>query len=154
MKNYSIQPLAKDRFVEAVDLVLSAKLDSREEIEHHLRDLDAHYVAIDDESRKVIGVVGWYQDNVHYANEAMGDKFPGEEVYWVGFFAVEETHRGMGIGFALISKLQEVLTTKGVKELWVSSVPETAEYYQRQGFKYLMDGEIAGRPKVFLVKKW
>jgi len=49
-----------------------------------LEHIDAHYIALD--NKKIIGVIGWYQDNVDYATRAMGDKFPGENAYWVGFF--------------------------------------------------------------------
>ena len=54
--------------------------------------MDAHCVAVS--NNIVIGVIGWYQDNVHYADKAMGDKFPDEEAYWVGFFAVGKEHQG------------------------------------------------------------
>lgn len=150
MENIKIVPLTKGRFNEAVEAVLRAKLDTREEIEHHLQHIDAHYVAMD--GGKIIGVIGWYQDNVHWANEAMGAKFPGIEAYWVGFFAVDKEYRGKGIGFALFQKLEEVVKAKGADKLWVSSVPETKSYYERQGFKLVCTGKIGGNQKFFLVK--
>lgn len=153
MKDTVIKPLTQGKLSEAVDLVLAAKLDTREEIEHHLEDLASHYVSVD-KNDKIVGVIGWYQDSVSYATEAMGNKFPGEESYWVGFFAVDEKLRGRKIGFTLIKKLEVVLKERGVKELWVSSVPDTQKYYERQGFQYFMRGEIGGNPKVFLVKRW
>lgn len=152
MKNYLIKHLTKDKFKEAVDLVLAAKLDTQEEIEHHLKSLDAHFIAVD-KTNKIVGVIGWYQDNVNYANEAMGEKFPGEEAYWVGFFAVDQQLKGQGIGFLLLQKLESVLKEKGAKDLWVSSVPETQKYYERQGFQYFMKGKISGNRKIFLVKR-
>jgi predicted N-acetyltransferase YhbS len=146
----TIVPLTKDRLEEAVNVVLNAHLDTKDEIEHHLQVLNAHFIALDND--QVIGVIGWYQDNVNYANEAMGDKFPGENAYWVGFFAVNEKYRGQGVGYSLIKKLEDVLITKGINELWVSSVPETSDYYERQGFEHFMDGKINGNSKVFMVK--
>ncbi len=150
-KKVTIQPLTKELFNEAVDLVLKAGLDTKEELEHHLQHIDAHYVALDKD--KVIGVIGWYQDNVNYATQALGDKFPGEDAFWVGFFAVDEKYRGQGVGYALLKELEKVLKEKGAKELWVSSVPETKEYYQRQRFEVFMEGKIGGNPKFFCVKK-
>jgi GNAT superfamily N-acetyltransferase len=147
----AIQPLTKELFNEAVEVVLKAGLDTKEEIEHHLQNIDAHYVALD--KGKVIGVIGWYQDNVHYATEAMGDKFPGEDAFWVGFFAVDEKYRGQGIGYAMLKELEKVIKEKGMGELWVSSVPETKDYYQKQGFEIFMQGKISGNPKFFYVKK-
>lgn len=151
MQNIKILPLTTDRFNEAVGVVLRAQLDTREEIEHHLQHIDAHFVATDGE--KIVGVIGWYQDNVNWANEAMGDKFPGEEAYWVGFFAVEKEYRGKGIGFALLQKIEEAVKEKKQDKLWVSSVPETRSYYERQGFKLVCTGEISGNQKFFMVKE-
>lgn len=151
MDNISILPLNQDKFHEAVEVVLRAQLDSREEIEHHLQHIDAHYVAVNRD--KIVGVIGWYQDNVNWANEAMGDKFPGVEAYWVGFFAVEKEYRGKGIGFALLQRLERVLKEKKQDKLWVSSVPETKSYYEKQGFKPVCEGKISGNQKFFMVKK-
>lgn len=145
-----IIPLTQERFKEAVELVLRAGLDTREEIEHHLEHLDAHYITFDGD--KIIGVIGWYQDTVNYATEAMGDKFPGPQAYWVGFFAVEEAYRRKGIGYSLLQKLEQVVKEKGANRLWVSSVPETKNYYERQGFKQIMEGQIGGNQKIFIVK--
>ena len=148
----TIRRLTKERFEEAVNLVLKAELDTKEEIEHHLKYIDAHYIALD--KGRIIGVIGWYQDNVNYANEAMGDKFPGEEAYWVGFFTVDKKYQQQGIGYALLQKLEQVITEKGVSELWVSSVPESKNYYKRQGFERVMQGKIGGDSKYFLVKRF
>lgn len=148
--NIKIAPLTRDRFNEAVELVLAAELDTREEIEYHLEHIEAHYIALD--GNKVIGVIGWYQDTVDYATEAMGDKFPGSQAYWVGFFAVSPKYRKKGIGLRLFKKLEQVVKSKGADKLWVSSVPETKSYYERQGFKLVTKGEISGKPKFFLVK--
>ncbi len=150
-KPIKIEKLTQNRLNEAVNLVFAADLDTREEIEHHLKHLDAHYIALD--NHKIAGVIGWYQDNVNYANEAMGDKFPGEKAYWVGFFVVDKNYRNQGIGYALLQKIEEVIKAKGVNQLWVSSVPETKDYYKRQGFKLVLIGDINGNQKYFMVKK-
>ncbi|OGG07957.1 hypothetical protein A3D05_00200 [Candidatus Gottesmanbacteria bacterium RIFCSPHIGHO2_02_FULL_40_24] len=150
MDKIKILPLTKTKLNEAVKLVLAAELDTREEIEHHLEHINAHYMALDGE--KVVGVIGWYQDNVKYATEAMGDKFPGEKTYWVGFFAVSEKYRGKAVGYALLKILEEVVKAKGTDELWVVSVPQTRFYYLRQGFKLVMEGYISGNKKYFMVK--
>ena len=128
-----------------------AGLDTQEEIEHHLRHMDAHYVAL--VGNKVIGVIGWYQDTVHYADTAMGEKFPGQEAYWVGFFAVDKQYQGKGIGSALLQKLEEVMKLQHVSTLWVSSVPETRTYYENKGFTLILDGMIDGKQKHFLSKQ-
>jgi len=150
MQEIRIQSLTKERLNEAIDLVFNAGLDTREEILHHLEHLNAHYIAL--EKNKIIGAVGWYQDNVKYATEAMGGKFPGEDAYWVGFFAVDKNHRGKGIGYSLLQHIQDILKNKGVDKLWVSSVPETRNYYERQGFRFFMEGKIGDNQKYFLVK--
>lgn len=146
-----IVPLTDEKFAEAVQLLLKANLDTQSEIEHHLQHLEAHYLAMF--NKNVVGVIGWYQDNVDYATKAMGSKFPGIEAYWVGFFAVAKGLQKKGIGSKLITKLEQVLIQKGVNQLWVSSVPESASYYQKQGFKYFMKGKIGDSLKIFMVKK-
>lgn len=146
-----ITPLTPDKLTQAVELVFNTGLDTKKEIEHHLKQIDAHYIALDGD--KIVGVVGWYQDNVNYASRAMGDKFPGTEAYWVGFFAVDKKYRGLGIGGLLLKKLEEVIKLKNTHELWVSSVSETQSYYEKKGFQLVMKGEIAGNLKSFLVKK-
>ena len=150
MEEIKITQLTKDKFDEAVKLVLDADLDTKEEIEHHLEHIEAHYIATI--NGKIIGVIGWYQDNVNYATDAMGDKFPGPEVYWVGFFAVGKNYRNRGIGTRLLNKLESVIREKDAQEIWVSSVPETKDYYEKHGFKFVSTGEINSNPKFFLKK--
>lgn len=149
--SFKITPLTNVQFNEAVNLVLRADLDTKEEIEHHLQHLDAHFIAISD--NKVVGVIGWYQDNVHYADEAMGDNFPGKDAYWVGFFAVDKGYQGKGVGTALLQKLEEVVEEKKADTLWVSSVPETRSYYEDKGFALVQEGKIGGNKKFFMSKK-
>ncbi len=150
MEDVSIIPLTQDTFTAAAQLVLDAQLDTRQEIEHHLAHINAHYIAV--LNTQVIGVIGWYQDNVQYADKAMGDLFPGQKAFWVGFFAVDPKYRGKGIGAQLLHKLESILKEKQANELWVSSVPETKSYYERHGFQLVMQGEINGNPKFFLKK--
>lgn len=82
----------------------------------------------------------------------MGDKFPGDDAYWIGFFAVDKQYQGKGIGASLLQKLEDSVKEKGVNELYVSSVPETRSYYEQHGFQIVMDGEISGNKKFFMVK--
>ena len=151
-QDIQIASLTKDRLGEAISLVLRAKLDAREEIEYHLHHLDEHRIAVI--NGDVVGVIGWYQDNVHYADTAMGSKFPGEKAYWVGFFAVDETYRNKGIGSLLLQELENVLKNKNIKDLWVSSVPETRTYYEQHGFRLAIKGVIGGNQKFFMVKEF
>jgi predicted N-acetyltransferase YhbS len=147
----NLSKLTKERFDDAVQVVLVAGLDTKEEIEHHLQHLDAHFVALSDD--QVVGVIGWYQDSVNYATAAMGSKFPGEEAYWVGFFAVDKAYQGQGIGAMLFGKIEDDIRRRGADAFWVSSVPETQTYYARHGFRKVMEGEISGKRKIFMVKQ-
>jgi len=148
---FQINPLTHDQFANAVEFVVQAGLDTKEEVEHHLKHLDAHYVAVS--NNNVVGIIGWYQDNVHYSDKAMGNKFPGEQAYWVGFFAVDKNYQNKGIGTALLNKLEEVLKKKHVDTLWVSSVPETKGYYEKKGFLLVCEGQIGNKQKFFLSKR-
>lgn len=58
LSKIQIIPLSAEKQNDAINVVLRAELDTREEIEHHLSHIDAHYIAKDGD--KVIGVIGWY----------------------------------------------------------------------------------------------
>lgn len=146
-----IVSLTEDKLEEAIDLVFNANLDTRSEIEHHLQEVEKHFIAV--ENNKIIGVMGWYQDNINYAKEAMGDMFPGEDRYWVGFFAVAKEYRGKGIGTRLLQTIENIVTEKGEDELWVSSVPDSQSYYEKQGFQKVTQGKIEGQLMIFLKKE-
>jgi GNAT superfamily N-acetyltransferase len=147
---FPIKPLKITQLEEAVDLIFKLGLDTREEIEHHLKHTEAHFVAM--KENKIVGVIGWYQDNVNYANEAMGNLFPGEDAYWVGFFGVKKEYQNKGVGTSLMKHLESVVREKGETELWVSSVPETKSFYEKLGFVLIKQGEISGNRKYFLKK--
>lgn len=138
-------------YKQAEDLLFELGLDSREEIQHHLDEKEKYFIAIKND--EVIGVIGWYQDNVNYAKDAMGDDFPGEDAYWIGFFGVKREFQNQGVGENLINELEKILRSKDVSELWVSSVPEAVGYYKKNDFVIQIEGEISGNPKVFLKKK-
>ncbi len=150
MNHITYAPLTQNLFDDAVSVVLRAQLDTKEEIEHHLSHTDAHIVALD--GNTVVGVIGWYQDTLHYADGAMGEQFPGEDAYWVGFFAVDEHYRHQGIGATLLQKLEAMVREQGSDTLWVSSVPETKDYYMSHGFSLVMEGTIHGNQKFFCKK--
>jgi GNAT superfamily N-acetyltransferase len=150
-KGVTISSLTQYRFNDAVRVVLEANLDTKEEIEHHLKHINAHWVALDKD--EVVGVIGWYQDNVNYATEAMGKLFPGKDAYWVGFFAVNKLYRNQGIGKNLLCALEDYLKNANIFKLWVSSVPETESYYKKCGFKLFISGKINGNEKKFMVKE-
>jgi GNAT superfamily N-acetyltransferase len=147
----TFQTLIENYYQEAVNLLLLLDLDTKEEIEHHLNDMNAHIICLNGD--ELIGIIGWYKDNVNYANEAMGDLFPGEDAFWVGFFGIKEEYQKQGIGTELMRRMEDSITNKGAREWWVSSVPESREFYEKQGFKTVCTGEINGNRKFFMKKE-
>lgn len=145
-----IQPLTGERFEEAVKLLVDLNLDSRDEIVHHLKALDAHLVYLNND--EVIGIIGWYKDDVNYANKAMGADFPGEDAFWVGFFGVKKGYQSKGVGTELITAMENNIVRLGAHEWWVSSVPDAKEFYRSKGFEVACTGEISGREKYFMKK--
>lgn len=146
-----IVPLTSATYKQGGDLLFSLGLDSREEIDHHLDEMTQYFVAL--EGDKVVGVVGWYQDNVNYAKDAMKEFFPGEDAYWVGFFGVDVSFQNTGVGTDLLKYLESVLLGMNVSELWVSSVTDASDYYQKKGFRTITTGLINNNEKVFLKKE-
>ncbi len=145
-----IVQLSTETYKQSGDLLFSLGLDSREEIDHHLDEMSQYYVAL--EGDKVVGVVGWYQDNMNYAKDAMKELFPGEEAYWIGFFGVDVDFQNIGVGTELLNYLDKVLLGMKVSELWVSSVPDATGYYLKNGFRNVTTGVIHDSVKVFLKK--
>lgn len=143
-----IVSLTRNTFRQSSELLFSLGLDSREEIDHHLEQMSQYFVAL--EGEEVIGVIGWYQDNVNYAKEAMGKLFPGESAYWVGFFGVASAYQNKGVGKLLIQHLENILLGMNVNVLWVSSVENAVAYYQKRGFQIISSDEILGNRKIFL----
>lgn len=150
MKDPNIQPLTKKYFDESVKLLLDLELDTKEEIEHHLEDMEAHLIYLNED--KVVGVIGWYKDDVNYAKNAMGKNFPGEEAFWVGFFGVKKEFQNQGIGTKLFDSMENIIAKKGAAEWWVSSVPEAKDFYQHKSFSVVCTGKINGNQKFFMKK--
>jgi len=150
MKDPNIQPLTKIFFSESVNLLLDLELDTKEEIEHHLVDMDAHLIYLN--KGKVVGVIGWYKDTVNYAKKAMKDRFPGEDAFWVGFFGVKKEFQNRGIGTKLFESMEKAISDNGATELWVSSVPDAKGFYQSKGFSVVCTGAINGNKKYFMKK--
>ncbi len=150
MTDPNIQILTKDFFSEAVDLLVDLELDSKEEIEHHLEDMDAHMIYLDE--GKVIGVIGWYKDTMNYAKGTMGDNFPGEDAFWVGFFGVKKESQNQGVGTKLFESIESVISDNGATEWWVSSVPDAKGFYESKGFSVVCTGVINGNEKFFMKK--
>lgn len=147
-----IQPLTSDRLEESINLVLKADLDTPEQVRHHLEETEKYYIAIKD--NKVVGVIGWYQDTMDYATEAMGATFPGKNAYWIGFFAVDKEFQGKGIGAELLKAIEKIVQQKKQKELWVASVVPTKSYYGKHGFAEIHQGTIDGNVMVFMKKEF
>ena len=150
MKNSNIEPLTAKFYNDAVNLLLDLELDTKEEIEHHLADMDAHLICLHED--KVIGVIGWYKDNVNYAKNAMGSYFPGEDAFWVGFFGVKKDFQNHGVGTTLFESMEKAILNKGAIEWWVSSVPDAQSFYEGKGFSDVCTGEINGNKKYFMKK--
>ena len=150
MKDPNIQPLTKIFFSESVNLLLDLELDTKEEIEHHLVDMDAHLIYLN--KGKVVGVIGWYKDTVNYAKKAMTDRLPGEDAFWVGFFGVKKEFQNRGIGTKLFESMEKAISDNGATELWVSSVPDAKGFYQSKGFSVVCTGAINGNKKYFMKK--
>ena len=88
--------------------------------------LSEHFMAVEEESGKVIGVVKLFE------------KEPG--VGWVSHLAVIGTHQHKGIGKTLMSKVEERALERGMTRLGCFSRLTTTDYFKRLGF------EMAGLP--------
>lgn len=97
-----------------------------------------YWVAIDDESKKVIGTTGLYCETED-ENEA----------YWLGWFCVEPEFRGQGIGAKLLDFSINTAKAAGKKYLrlysWTNPDSATAQIlYKKRGFRAIGEEEIPG----------
>ena len=81
-------------------------------------------------SGRVVGVSGFYRR---------------ENSYWLGWYAVRSECQGLGVGSALLERVEKAVMAKGARELSVctSSLPKfkkTREFYKRKGFEEV--GEV------------
>ncbi|MGL5352662.1 MAG: GNAT family N-acetyltransferase [Clostridium sp.] len=113
--------------------------------ENDIRSLE-YFVAID-EFDKVSGIIGLYtQDSDYY------------ESYWVGWYCVNNTKRGLGIGNLLLQYAIKLSKERGAKYLWLYTSSDEGErkaqeIYEQNDFKikfteYGDDYDIYYRRKV------
>lgn len=74
------------------------------------------------EKKKVIGCVLFCPD--------------GTEKGHLFQMALSEEYQGKGFGRQMLSFLEQALSKKGFKEIYLSSTPETIGFYQRMGFHF------------------
>lgn len=60
--------------------------------------------------------------------------------YWLGWFAVNPKCRGLGVGSALLERVEKAVMSKGARELFVYTSPlpqfkKAGEFYKRKGFE-------------------
>jgi GNAT superfamily N-acetyltransferase len=82
-------------------------------------------------SGRVVGVSGYYRRR---------------NSYWLGWFAVSPEFQGLGVGSALLEKVEGAVRAKGAKELFVytSRLPQfkrAREFYRRKGFEEVNEAD-------------
>lgn len=67
-----------------------------------------------------------------------------QRMYWLGEVVTRSTHRGQGLGSALIKRIVELATERNIAELWLYT-PDKQSLYRRLGWKAyeqrVVDGE-------------
>lgn len=135
---YKIRPIKQEDLPQVIELIASAISRADAEFarsifayyfrEGRSKQQGEYYVA--ELGGKVVGVSGFYRRG---------------EAYWLGWFAVSEGHRKLGIGSALLERVEEEVKARGARELFVytSSLPkfeQAREFYRRKGFQEV--GEV------------
>jgi GNAT superfamily N-acetyltransferase len=135
-----IKPIDDSTYKEAVRIAVEGDTDDNFYAQQWLKNYDRYYVAMSED--RVVGEIGWYQDDGTLSGKVLGDKLPhGNNNYWVSHFAVDERFRNKGIGGILFKYLEKVVKEKGAKELWVYT--DTAQkFYLKNGFTFVAKGEV------------
>jgi GNAT superfamily N-acetyltransferase len=135
-----IKPIDDSTYKEAVRIAVEGDTDDTFYAQQWLKNYDRYYVAMN--KNRVVGEIGWYQDDGTLSGKVLGDKFPhGNNNYWISHFAVDKRFRNKGIGGLLFKYIEKVVKEKGAKELWVYT--DTAqEFYLKHGFTFVAKGEV------------
>jgi RimJ/RimL family protein N-acetyltransferase len=97
-------------------------------------DLSAHFVALDPEERRVVGVSGYYVDDLE-----------AEGIYWLGWTYVNPYFQGQGHGLRLVRAIAHTVAQLGARKLYLStsshpSYEEARGFYERFGF--MLEGRL------------
>lgn len=135
-----ITPLTQETKKSALDLVVANQVWSRDQARGFFnRSLKQNRgnIFVISQNNKVVGLIGWYQDNGRWAGKSLGDLFPkGKDIYWVSLFAVDKSLQRQGIGTALMDHLIKVVSAKRAQELWTYSL-RARGFYEKIGFRFV-----------------
>ncbi|WP_246874089.1 MULTISPECIES: GNAT family N-acetyltransferase [Pantoea] len=73
-----------------------------------------------------------------------------ERIYWSGEVIPHSTHRGKGIGSALIKRIVELATERNIPELWLYT-PDKQALYRNLGWKEREQRLVAGESVTVMV---
>lgn len=73
-----------------------------------------------------------------------------QRVYWLGEVVTRSTHRGKGIGSALIKRIVELATERNISELWLYT-PDKQALYRNLGWKEREQRLVAGESVTVMV---
>lgn len=147
----SYLPLSAENIEEAINLVCSifpddcksqdspaeaykASLDKKNHedfIQRHHLDIIEYFVVKNNPSEKIIGVTGWYTQNVDT-----------KDVIWLGWYCLHPAERGNGFGKEILLWTLDQVRRKGYKimKLYTSTDPNEATaqvLYEKLGFKII-----------------
>lgn len=148
-----IQPFTQATKKSALDLVVANQVWSRDQARGFFnrslkQNRDNIFVIVDND--RVIGLIGWYQDNGRWAGKALGSLFPkGKDIYWVSLFAVDKSLQRQGIGTILMKHLIKQVKAKHARELWVYSL-RARGFYEKMGFSFITRSIIEDEEHDFL----
>nr|WP_255466799.1 GNAT family N-acetyltransferase [Kosakonia sp. MH5] len=75
-----------------------------------------------------------------------------QRMYWLGEVITRSTHRGQGIGSALIKRIVELATERNITELWLYT-PDKQSLYRSLGWKEYEQRIVAGESVTVMVMR-
>lgn len=81
--------------------------------------------------------VGYFQDGHLIALLDLIDGFPDSSIAYIGFFMMDRSVSGEGIGSRIISELCEYLASAGARAVrlcWVEGNPQAEHFWKKNGF--------------------
>ena len=112
------------------------KQPSKEQILHDL------HITPPDTSAEAKYFVGFYDGDVLVAVMDLIDGYPEKGIAWIGFFMMNATYQGRGVGTSIISEVSSYLKAIGMVSIRLGidkGNPQSTHFWKKNGFEIIRE---------------
>ena len=122
--------------------------DAKPTIEEVINDMTITPPDIDASKKYFVGL---YRDSELIAVMDLIDGYPNEDIAYIGFFMMSKSHRGKGVGSAVIDETAAYLKSVGKKSVRLAidkGNPQSTHFWKKNGFCVIKEVDRNGRTKL------